>query len=362
MTTDPVDSTPTSSETTPTTPPAARGGKAGVAILGLALLATIGGFGYAYWQLSQVNLNLANLTTQLSDQVKTQASALDGLKSSIGNVQEAQQKSSDLAVKQEAVMAEWQKASEGDLQQWRIAQAEYLVNLANDSLQFNQQIAPAITMLQRADALLAKTSGEGLTIRKPIAEAIARLDALPKLDVAATYLRINGLAAQIDQLPLPNTNAPLNVQPAPLAENLPWWRIGLIRTWEVLQKVVVVKNVGSNALPLVLPDEKVFLYQNLHAQLATASYALLHHQPAIYTTSLNQTIEWVKKYFVQTAPATVAMLQSLDELSKVDVAANTADLSDVLQQFATLKPSVTVNAAPAATNEPVAATTNEQVN
>ena len=350
MTTDPLDSTPTTQETTPTTPPS-RGGKTGVVILGLALLATIGGFGYAYWQLSQVNMDLANLTTQLSDQVKVQASALDGLKATIGNVQQAEQKSTDLAAKQEAIMAEWQKAGEGDLQQWRIAQAEYLVNLANDSLQFNHQVAPAISMLQRADTLLAKTQGEGLAIRKPIAEAIARLDALPKLDVAATYLRIDGLAAQIEQLPLPSTNGPINVQPKPLADSLPWWRVGLIRTWEVLQKVVVVKNVGTNSLPLVLPDEKIFLYQNLHAQLATAQYALLHNQAAIYTASLNQASEWIKKYFVPNAPATAAMLGSLDELSKVDIAPANADLTDVLQQFATLKPNaaVTATAAPQAT-------------
>ena len=51
------------------------------------------------------------------------------------------------------------------------------------------------------------------------------------------------------------------------------------------------------------------------------------------------------------APATAAMLGSLDELSKVDIAPANADLTDVLQQFATLKPNaaVTATAAPQAT-------------
>ena len=101
------------------------------------------------------------------------------------------------------------------------------------------------------------------------------------LMMTALYLRLMALNNQLDELPLPTSPLKPDTKQALSATvptNLPWWKAGLAHTWHVLRQVVVVRYNNSNALPLVLPEEKMFLYQNLHAQMESAMWGVLHRK------------------------------------------------------------------------------------
>ena len=78
-----------------------------------------------------------------------------------------------------------------------------------------------------------------------------------------------------------------------------------------MKKIVIVHYNGSEQLPLVLPDEKIFLYQNLHAQLENAMWAVLHQRAEIYQASVMRAVGWTQRYFDQAAPATQSMISNL---------------------------------------------------
>jgi uroporphyrin-3 C-methyltransferase len=86
-------------------------------------------------------------------------------------------------------------------------------------------------------------------------------------------------------------------------------------------------------MPLMIPEQKTFLYQNLHAMLAQTIWALLHKQPVIYQSSLQQVATWIKQYFVSDASSTCAVLSDLTQLEKIDVHPPTPTITNTLQVF-----------------------------
>lgn len=141
-------------------------------------------------------------------------------------------------------------------------------------------------------------------------------------DVTAIYTKLIAVNVQLDQLPLPPT--PLQQETAVTStdeNNMSSWQKGLNRTLQALYQIVIVRYNENKTMPLVLPEERHFLYQNLHAEMQSAIWGVLHRNPAVYHTSLARVTNWVQQYFVQSSPATAMVLQELTALQSIDVRA-----------------------------------------
>lgn len=307
----------------------------------LALLVAvlcIAAFGYGYFRLASVNTNLAHRVTDLQAQDVTTKRDIASLQSDIQNVDAIAKKSQQISVEQERLVTEWRAAEKGDLNKWRVAEAAYLVRMANNQLKFANNSALALTLLQQADLSLQNVQNAE-NIRQALAENEAKLQAMPKVDVASLYIRLNALDKQIDNLslityPLKDTTHPA-INQLVVEEPLPWWKAGLKNAWNSLSQLVIIRDTSKNsALPLVLPDEKMFLYQNLHAQFANAMWSVLHREQTVYDSSLTRITEWITQYFNSDLEPTKVMLQNIDELKKVDIVSpSTLDLSDTIARF-----------------------------
>lgn len=140
-------------------------------------------------------------------------------------------------------------------------------------------------------------------------------------DVTAIYTRLIAVNEQLDQLPLPPTPLQPDTTTAPTVDesNMSWWEIGLNRSLQALQKIVIVRYNENKTAPMILPEERHFLYQSLHAEMQSAIWGVLHRNSAVYHTSLARVMNWVQQYFVQSSPETAALLQELNALQSVDV-------------------------------------------
>ena len=262
-------------------------------------------------------------------------SELQQVKQSITDMQAALEKSKELSAEQEKIIAEWQSAQKGNLNKWYVAEAQYLIKLANDNLQFNQNYGLALILLQRATQTLQNLQSDTvLDIQKSLASDIANLQPLQQIDMTQLYLKLTALTRQINQLPLPID--PLNMknehmQTSLNTSSLPWWEAGLHYSLEALRKIVIVRRYGNQSLPLVLPEEKNFLYQNLHAQLEDAMWALLHRDANIYQASLGRAQDWTKEYFDQNASLTKNVLQQIQILRAVNIQLPNINFSQTLQ-------------------------------
>ena len=321
---------------TPATKGACRG-KAGIFIVILAIVIIVCVFGYGYFQLAKVNVSLAQMVSDLRNQTAKNQNELSFLQNTVTDLQQAAQKSQELSAKQEQMIADWQAAQKGNLDKWYVAEAQYLVKLANDHLQFTHNISMAKTLLARADTILQNLQDPSLLeLRKSLAADLANLQAAATVDVTALYLQLTALNQQMDQLPLPINplKADTTTQAAAVnTQGLSWWKAGLNYTVDALRKIVIVRYNTSNTLPLVMPEEKAFLYQNLHAQMEDAMWGVLHHNVSVYQASLARAIMWIQEYFDQDAQATKFMFQNLQELIKINVAPPAINLSTTLQLF-----------------------------
>lgn len=301
----------------------------------LAIVIAMCALGYGYFQLAKANVALSDKLSLLQKQTTASHDNLMALQTALDALKQETQKSADLSAEQEKMIADWRDAQKGDLNKWYVAEAQYLVTTANDHLQFTHNLALAKVLLERADQVLAKMNEPSvLEIRKSVAVDMANLQALPQIDVTGLYLRLSALNAQLDQLPLPAS--PLKSEtptPAPIQPGLPWWKAGLAHTWQALSQIVIVRYNGSNALPLVMPDEKAFLYQNLHAEMESAMWAVLQRNADVYQASLARIEEWITPYFVADAPETKTMLQNIQDLRKVNIKPPAVNLSSTLQLF-----------------------------
>lgn len=337
-------------EETLSTPQYSVWGRIGILFITLAVAIFMGAFGYGYYELSKVNIALAHAMTNVELQSTDTQQALATLRQTVGTLEDGLSKSQNLAAEQEQLVAEWRSAQKGDLDKWRLAEAQYLIKIANDHLQFTHDAPMAITLLQRADGTLQNVqNGNVLEIRKAIAGDVAALQAVPQVDATSLYLHIDALNAQLEQLPLPVDSlktTTTEMAPIDIPANTPWWKAGLIRSWQTLRHFVVVRNTGASGMPLIFPEEKTFLYQNLHAQLQNAMWAVLHRDNDIYQASLTSAAKWIQQYFVQDAPETKTILQNIAELQKMDIKPAALNLDATLQLFNA--DTATTSAAPAA--------------
>lgn len=187
----------------------------------------------------------------------------------------------------------------------------YQLTLQNSAL--SQQIAQ---MQQHAGGNAAQMQSLAQSVQQ-LQEASAR----DNQDVTTTFQQLSAINDQIDQLQLPPNPLQQEASPVPAEDEtgMSWWQKGLNRSMQVLRQIVIVRYNDNKTMPLVLPEEKNFLYHNLHAEMQNAIWALLHHNAVVYQTSLARVTLWVQQYFVQQSPATINILQALTALRTVNV-------------------------------------------
>lgn len=303
-----------------------RWARIGILITTLALVIFICAFAYGYFQLSQVNMSLARMVNDLRSQLSGNQNQLALMQTSLANLRETSH----------STMAGAEQVSlQGDVGLGYVMEAYYLTKLANDQLQLTHHTGMALMLLQRADQVLARAQNPAAQeIRPMLAAAISTLQAVPRIDMTQLYLQLNAINSQLDYLPLPlNPLQPENGEDKLNVDGLPWWKAQWKRTMHTLGKIVIVRYNGGSTPPLILPEEKTFLYQNLHAQMENAMWAVLNQNAAVYQASLVREMAWIQRYFVLESPAARAIMQQLQILRGLNIQAPAMDLAPTMQLF-----------------------------
>ncbi|ADE16944.1 protein of unknown function DUF513 hemX [Nitrosococcus halophilus Nc 4] len=229
---------------------------------------------------------------------------------------------------------------------WDIAEAAYLMRIANERLQLERDVNTALVALQTADQILREVADPALTpVRAKLAEEISSLKAVPVPDIDGMALSLTSLIDRVEELELKETvlEEPTSTpkveeqasEQAPEAEGNTYIakaREFLQVIWSDLKNLVVVRRRGEGeggGIPILPPEERYFLYQNLRLELESARLSLLQKNEGSFRQSLQLAQSWLQTYFQ--GPEAKVMEDTLVELEQTAIKPALPEISGSLK-------------------------------
>lgn len=222
---------------------------------------------------------------------------------------------------------------------WQLAEAEYLLKIANQRLLLERDTHNATALLRSADGLIQQASAatgdaELFAVRKSLSRDLTALEQIVPVDKEGLYLRLYALADAVDQLPrvAPTQLAPPEPQPGAPVEQVGWaarfW--GEIKSMAgQLHNYIKIDSVEAPAKPLVDSHMTQIAGLNLRLLLEQAQLAVLKADSIVYQHSLEQAQQLLADYYLDSVEAQ-KLGQHLAELVTVDVAPALPDISSSL--------------------------------
>jgi len=216
--------------------------------------------------------------------------------------------------------------------QWNVTEAEQLLLIANRRLQLARDVHSALAALRAADRQLELLASPTLLpVRREIAREVTLLESLERTDVAGAALRLGSIADGVDQLPL----APdLHAAPKRAAAADGNAATNSVRNiWRDLLGLVRIRYHDSAQRPLLPPEQRYFVRENLRLLLYGAQHALLQGNEAVYQQNLNTAGRWIKDYFDPESGAVQAVQQEVEKLRATPVMNELPDIAASLEML-----------------------------
>lgn len=220
---------------------------------------------------------------------------------------------------------------------WLLAEAEYLLRVANQRLLIEKDIRGALSALESADEVLRESDDIGVyPVRQQLAREILSLRSIQGVDRTGLYLQLEAAIASVHDL----TDQALIHDQAPslrIADDRTASGDGhsaLVRGWtrflDTLQQVVVVRRLDEPVKPLLSPDQSAWARLNLQLMLEEAEMAVLRGNQPLYERALTKAINTIDDWYDATNPAIRGLADSLNELAGHNVDPQLPDISQSL--------------------------------
>lgn len=276
--------------------------------------------------------------TQLRDQAQTMARARESLKAQEKMLSGEREKMQTREAELRASVADIHKRIGASGTQWMVAEAEYLLRLANNRLTLARDTATARAALVLADQRLRDTRDPGWNgVRAQIARDISALDNARLPDIAGLSARLSALAAEVPKLKLAGTTlGGVARRPADRADTATprgkrSWNTLLDDLWAGFKQTVRIRRNDKPVQAMLPPEQQFFLYQNLRLYLESARLAVARGDRKLYSDSLDTVLKWLNSYFDPNDAHSRALRKAVSELHAIDVAPPLPDISGSLR-------------------------------
>ena len=333
----------------------------------LILIAAVAGLGYLQWQTQSFTAQLTSgqsgqskalenwqqkqqsLSQKLDDATLANAAALSNIKTEQTDIKNNQQAMDEALVVALEAMAKAQLDQGQVLPKWQLAEAEYLLRLANQRLAMEQASESAIALLSAADIIIRDSEQVGTYgIRRAIALDLASLTAVPSVDVQGVYAQLAALSSLASKLTfIPPRSEAVAVEavqstqdstlPVSSAQGVTWSESLWLGTksasagiFSELKQLVKVQSRTQEDQQLLTPAAQLLVRMRIEMALSQTQVALLRRQQGIYDQSLEGVQQLLTQYYRPSDAVVKAMNKTIDELSEVKVLVNMPNISGSL--------------------------------
>ena len=285
---------------------------------------------------------LRTIETESREAAELARGARDTVREMHGKLSALENRLSESQSQQLALEALYQELSR-NRDEWQLAEIEQVLAIAAQQLQLSGNVRAALLALQLAEARLARADRpQFLKVRRALARDIERLRALPALDLPGMSLRLDGLVAGVDALPLafderaerPATALSGSREGGEAPGRLA--RFGA-ELWDELKQLVSVRRIDEPAPPLLLPTQAYFLRENLKLRLLSARLALLTRNEAGFREDMRVAQAWVQRYFDPRSKHTAAALAQIKQLHAISISLELPSISESLEAVRSFK-------------------------
>ncbi|WP_370980448.1 uroporphyrinogen-III C-methyltransferase [Agaribacterium sp. ZY112] len=223
---------------------------------------------------------------------------------------------------------------------WLLAEAAYLLRLANQRVLIERRSDNAIALLQEADAILREFNDPDLfELRAAIGEDLVALKLAKKVDVEGVYIELRALAHNIINLPLvpesyefeasPNAENTLSTEDSGIEQKLESSFSNFLGSLKNYVRIIDHEDQPKALLPA---DSTAYLQLNLRLLIEQAQLALLREQTDVYKSSLSEARNWVEQYFPY-SPERDQYREALTRLLKLNVKQELPNISRSLKML-----------------------------
>jgi len=240
---------------------------------------------------------------------------------------------------------------------WLLADAEYLLSVANQRLHLVGDVTTTREALEAADQRL-RESGDATVfkVREQIAKEIAVLNGVEVPDIVGIYARIQHLQDAVEGLSvfLPHAGKqPEKEAPQDLSQH---GHEILDKVAKQLEGYVVLRHTEQPVNAILTPEEAHFIRQQLKVRLEMIEIALVQQNDILFSSSINDAKAWLKKNFAENQQ-TEQFLAELEKLVGVQLKSQFPDVSGSLKLMKDIS-KLRLEADKSGLNQPAAASPN----
>ncbi|QRV25015.1 uroporphyrinogen-III C-methyltransferase [Marinomonas foliarum] len=229
--------------------------------------------------------------------------------------------------KLQSLQAKLNRLSNTTKEDWKLAEAEYLIRLANQRLLLEADSSGAVTLLSNADDILNELQDPIVfATRKALAKDIQALKSINQFDLEGAYLQLNTLYDSVESLPQrepskewqANTSKTLSENAEVENTSVNSFKSVLDSFWTSIRSLVVINYNHKPIKALLPPAEYQQLITGLQLQLEVAQVALIKGEPAIYQQALSRVANATTEHFETQSTTVTTFLASLTALQQLN--------------------------------------------
>jgi len=220
---------------------------------------------------------------------------------------------------------------------WLIADAEYLLSVANERLHLIGDVNTTREALEAADQRLRESGDAGtFKVREEIAKEIGAIKSVVVPDIVGMYASIQTLQDRVDKLVLflpyvgKTSTAPAEAkeQPKEAMEDQ-----GMLDSaMDQLEGIVTIRHTEHEVKEILTPEEAQFIREQLRVKLEMVKISLVQQNEALFQSSLADAKKWTELHFTKNAEVDNFMAE-LDRFSNIKIRSQFPDISSSLKML-----------------------------